>query len=137
MRQHLNGSLCILGDLSGRWGCHQNHKLSFELGGLLQHRTTSSYGWPFYTLKLFMQFKPKLPLVLTETTFSKKALFTKMSLDNLVQKFSTSINPIFKGLNDFLNHLLESIIRWIIYFVDCSINHSFLVLVTLRKVAHH
>lgn len=137
MGENLNVSLCILGDMSGRWGCHQNHKLSFERGGLLQHRTTSSDAWPFYMLKVFMQFKPKLPLVLTETTFSKKALFTKMSLDNLVWKFSTGINPIFKGLNDFLNPLLESIIRWVIYFVDGSINLSFLVLVTLRKVAHH
>lgn len=62
-------------------------------------------------LKLFMQFKPKLLLMLTETTFSKNAVFTKMWLDNLVQKFSSGINPIFKGLYDFLNHLPESIIR--------------------------
>ena len=60
-----------------------------------------------------------------------------MKSDNLVQKFSTAINPIFKGLNDFTNRLLESVIRWVIYFVDGRINLSFLVLVTSWKVADH
>lgn len=88
---------------------------------------------PVYMLKLFTQSKPKLLLALTEITFSNTA-FTKISLGNLVQKISTSIKPIFKGLNDFLN-LPESVIQWIIYFVDGFIRLTFLVLVTLKKVA--
>lgn len=81
---------------------------SFKLGRLLQHRTTLIQWTTFLHIEI-INAKPKLLLVLTETKewFSENAL---------AQKFSTVINLIFEGLNDFLNFLPGSVITPRIYF---------------------